>query len=336
MALILLTGITHVNANLKVAEQSKQLLTELAQEITCNYDEQTCEQVISSAAYVILDESILELIKNSLDAGATKLEIKLANLDKDSNAVSFAITDNGRGFPTEKLGIYPTSREVVGLSIKAGDSTTLGGCNIGLLQASYALSRNEGKLLCENIVDRSGEQVKVTGAKLIFTSSLSSCCYTIPDYQTEQSTSRPKSSPVSAISPEQITFLLGSSFNAKLANRKRSQTIGAGSTGGSDSNGHLSPLPLNSSFDGALARAMVVSSPYAAGSDVTTPASDVAGGSLPGALSHNLSLVSPTMCHSGMSYPRLHSRLFCPGVSGFLSLSGLNDERDRTRGTPTL
>lgn len=159
--------------------QLKNSIDEIKRFIFTTYadeDKDLVDRILSSPALTILDESMLELAKNSIDAGATTLRLDLEITNNEF--ITIRATDNGTGFPADKLGDYPIDPEQIGISSKVGSEGFLGGAHKGLLQASVALHRNGGKLTRENA--HSGN-----GAVLVFTSAIKNCTFTICDYQIE-------------------------------------------------------------------------------------------------------------------------------------------------------
>ena len=227
MATISLDGVTiPVGDDINLAERVSELFKDLQAEIKTQYSPEVYTKVDNSAAYLTLQDSIFELIKNSIDAGATKLNIHIGNIDIASNTISFKAIDDGRGFPQNKLGNYSTTKESVGVSDKLTDTSKkqLGGAHIGLLQASVALSRNDGSLYCENVSDPG-----VTGARLIFSSSLNECRYRISDYQIERESESERKAKISGTAVNQF---LGAGFAAKLAaaRKQKAASLETGST----------------------------------------------------------------------------------------------------------
>lgn len=202
------------------------------------------ETHFKSTCFYMLTCSLEEFLKNSIDAGATQINIAI-NIEEDQ--ISIKIIDNGRGFPSSKVSAgpipYELDRTAHGTSHKLGDSTMLGGQNIGLLQTATVLQKNSGNLYISNrIVD--GE---IAGACLMLVSSLAEPTYTLDAYQLEhaQSTSiRPVS--VGTESPA-IGDMLGS-ISSKIAAVRAAKA--ARSTGGTSS---FSGSPFSDSFAGSPA-----------------------------------------------------------------------------------
>lgn len=123
---------------------------------------------MTASHYAVL-ESLHELIKNSLDAGATQLFIK----DNSSSRASICVMDNGDGFSRDFFATDTShldyGEKLGGLlainSTKKGEHK-LGGHGRGLAQAYEVLKQYEGSILCSNRVEEE------PGAHIEFYSSL--------------------------------------------------------------------------------------------------------------------------------------------------------------------
>lgn len=102
-------------------------------------------------------ECFKELIKNAIDAQATALSI-FAECDSSKNTAVISVIDNGIGFTPEFL-LNQTSinyqRKISGslerIVSEKNARAQLGGCGIGLAQASTALNQNNGSLRISNV-----------------------------------------------------------------------------------------------------------------------------------------------------------------------------------------
>lgn len=173
------------------------------------------QEIFKSAAFVIFEESMEELFKNSVDANANKVVIEVSGCFIE-NKISVTFTDDGEGFsnlvkypPGEQVP-YTTalSREDLDASKKIGK---LGGANMGLFQAHMALSnpKNQGSLTIKNKAYINPDDSSSCGVSIIFQSGLHNKCeYKISDAQ-ESYSSASSSTPVERGSFNTSTFLDG-------------------------------------------------------------------------------------------------------------------------------
>lgn len=223
MPLFDLKSVKSVEGNANLALQAKEFFINFSEAICDRNGHEPGEKILKSGCYVILEQSILELVKNSIDAGATELHINHIDIESVqdiwSGRVAISVIDNGSGFSTKDLlGQYPIERDSIGMSPKAGDKSKLGGCHIGNLQAAYALSQNGGGLYRENLIDLDSREI--LGAKLVFISTLEPCNYSILDYQSEFCTSDRKCSKEALQDRSNAAGELINSFGDKLTAMK--------------------------------------------------------------------------------------------------------------------
>lgn len=119
-------------------------------------------------AHRIALESLNELVKNAIDAGASKLFVE----DISSTLASICVFDDGDGFSTDFLGPSSVSVDYAEklsgcnslISHKIGQGK-LGGQGRGLAQAYEVIKHFDGQIMC------SYRQDKMKGASITFNSS---------------------------------------------------------------------------------------------------------------------------------------------------------------------
>lgn len=185
-------------------------------------DSSGVEVLLQSPSIVILEESMHELAKNAIDAKATKLEINLKIVDE--KFIEIHVIDNGCGFSSDKLGLYPTRVEDIGISAKLSDCAKLGGAHKGLLQASVALHRNGGQLVRKNNLSDTGV---INGAVVVFSSPITKCIYTICDFHEELDLAKRQhcSKPVLQLQPLSSILALKDRLSQKNAESQKRQHI---------------------------------------------------------------------------------------------------------------
>lgn len=116
------------------------------------------------AAHFIVLESLNELMKNAVDAGAENLFIEDRSVDRSS----VCVFDDGAGFSREFLGEGNclNYRDKLGgnlaiASTKKGLEGQYGGSGRGLAEASGVIAQYDGSIICSNRVeDHSGAHIE--------------------------------------------------------------------------------------------------------------------------------------------------------------------------------
>lgn len=134
-------------------------------QIAVDYLCRTSPIIMSTAAgKVLASEAFFEFVKNSLDAGATQLELSIIASESD---VNITISDNGKKpIPENKQGKYSWSNAFGQSSQKKIDRENssikkpiLGGQNIGLAITDYYLERYNGELFLIANPDKPGATI---------------------------------------------------------------------------------------------------------------------------------------------------------------------------------
>lgn len=130
--------------------------------------------IYNSSAYKVVNGYLYELLKNSYDFAASKWVIEVAVISEEKILIN--LTDNGLGFKAKTdLVYYNLERQPASF---LPDSGRYGGANICLWIAARTMNANQGALFIDNTIDADGA---VSGASIIFISSLEPCMKTIED-----------------------------------------------------------------------------------------------------------------------------------------------------------
>ncbi|MFJ1267551.1 ATP-binding protein [Legionella lytica] len=157
--------------SLEQVKSDKQLwktqMQDYEHQVQCYFEEKIGASRLTAAHRVAL-ESLNELIKNAIDAGAHKLFLE----DISNTLASICIFDDGDGFSTDFLGPDSVSvnyaKKLSGcnslISHKIGQNK-LGGQGRGLAQAYEVIKQFDGQIICSH------RQDKMKGASITFNSS---------------------------------------------------------------------------------------------------------------------------------------------------------------------
>ncbi|OGT25940.1 MAG: hypothetical protein A3I77_01635 [Gammaproteobacteria bacterium RIFCSPLOWO2_02_FULL_42_14] len=118
----------------------------------------------STVAYIAFDKSLLELIKNSHQAGARHISLTIS---ADENSVLIQLSDQSNSpIPEDKTGKYSWEKALTTSSQKNHAEIRSGGQHLGLAIPAYFLEKNGGELKLLINENRDGTMAKFSSLNI--------------------------------------------------------------------------------------------------------------------------------------------------------------------------